>query len=74
MANIDLNAVDPMYMDVLGEIGNIGSGNATTALAQMLNRKIDMSVPRIALLEFSRVTDLVGAEEDIMRGILFGIR
>ena len=73
MANIDLNAVDPMYMDVLGEIGNIGSGNATTALAQMLNRKIDMSVPRIALLEFSRVTDLVGAEEDIMMGILFGI-
>ncbi|MGN0513526.1 MAG: chemotaxis protein CheC [Lachnospiraceae bacterium] len=73
MANIDLNAVDPMYMDVLGEIGNIGSGNATTALAQMLNRKIDMSVPRIALLEFSRVTDLVGSEEDIMMGILFGI-
>lgn len=73
MANIDLNEVDSAYMDVLGEIGNIGSGNATTALANLLNKKIDMSVPRIDLLEFKHVSELVGSEEEIMMGILFGI-
>lgn len=73
MARIDLDSMDSTYMDVLREIGNIGSGNATTALAQMLNKKIDMSVPRVALLGFDRITELIGSEEDLLLGILFGI-
>ena len=28
--------------DVLTEIGNIGAGNATTALSQLINARIDM--------------------------------
>ncbi len=73
MARIDLDSMDSTYMDVLREIGNIGSGNATTALAQLLNRKIDMSVPHVALLGFDRITELIGSEEDLILGILFGI-
>lgn len=73
MARIDLNDVNSTYLDVLREIGNIGSGNATTALAQMLNRKIDMSVPNVALLGFDHITELIGSEEELMLGILFGI-
>jgi chemotaxis protein CheY-P-specific phosphatase CheC len=33
-----------IQMDALKEIGNIGAGNAATALAQMINSKIDMVV------------------------------
>lgn len=73
MARLDLDSIDSTYMDVLREIGNIGSGNATTALAQMLNRKIDMSVPKVALLGFDHITELIGSEEDLLLGILFGI-
>lgn len=73
MAKIDLNAIDSLYLDVLSEIGNIGSGNATTALAQLLNRKIDMSVPRVELVDFANITKFIGAEEDLVIGILFGI-
>lgn len=73
MARINLDSMDSTYLDVLSEIGNIGSGNATTALAQLLNRKIDMSVPKVALLGFDHITQLVGGEEDIILGILFGI-
>lgn len=73
MGRIDLDSMDSTYMDVLREIGNIGSGNATTALAQMLNKKIDMSVPHVALLGFDRITELIGTEEDLLVGILFGI-
>ena len=43
------------YFDILKELGNIGAGNATTALAQMLQCKVDMSVPKVGLLEFREV-------------------
>ena len=45
-------------IDALQEIGNIGSGHSANALADLLNRRIDMSLPRYSLLspeEFSKV-------------------
>ena len=36
MSKFDLNHVSQQYFDILKELGNIGAGNATTALAQML--------------------------------------
>jgi len=73
MANIDLNNMDGMYYDVLREIGNIGAGNAATSLAQMLQSKVDISVPKIDLLDFSEVGECMGGEELIMAGIYLGI-
>lgn len=61
--------MDGVYFDVLKEIGNIGAGNATTALAQLLNQKVDMKVPKVALLEFSEVGEAMGGEEQLMAGI-----
>ena len=52
MAKISLDGLDAMQYDVLKEIGNIGAGNATTALSKMLSIKMDMSVPNVALLPF----------------------
>ena len=34
--NFSLEELNEMYKDVLREIGNIGAGNATTALASLL--------------------------------------
>lgn len=36
MSEFSLDNVNSMYMDVLKEIGNIGAGNATTAIAACL--------------------------------------
>lgn len=69
MARMDLNNMDGVYFDVLKEIGNIGAGNATTALAQLLNTKVDMLVPKVALLDFCDVGSAMGGEEQIMAGI-----
>lgn len=69
MSKIDLNNMDGMYFDILSEIGNIGAGNATTALAQLLNTKVDMKVPKVELLEFSQVGETMGGEEQLMAGI-----
>jgi chemotaxis protein CheC len=63
--------MDNMQFDVLREIGNIGAGNATTALSQMINSKIDMKVPKVDLLEFRELSDIVGGAENLVVGILF---
>jgi chemotaxis protein CheC len=70
MSHIDLDAMDSMQFDVLREIGNIGAGNATTALSQLINSKIDMNVPKVELLDFRDLSEIVGGAENIVVGIL----
>lgn len=69
MVELSLENMSEQYFDVLKEIGNIGAGNATTALAQMLQCKVDMKVPQVKLLNFNEVGTLMGGEEQIMAGI-----
>ncbi len=69
MSKVNLNEIDNKYYDVLREIGNIGAGNATTALAQLLNMKLDMRVPKVELLEFNKLAETICGEEDIVVGI-----
>ena len=73
MSDVMLQQVTDNYYDVLKEIGNIGAGNAMTALSQMLQCKVDMKVPQVRLLEFSEVGDLMGGEEQIMAGVYLGV-
>lgn len=61
------------YYDVLKELGNIGAGNATTALAQMLQCKVDMHVPQVRLLNFNEVGEVMGGEEQIVAGIYLAV-
>lgn len=69
MENLSMDELTNQYYDVLKELGNIGAGNATTALAQMIGCKVDMSVPQVQLLDFSQLGDSLGGEEEIMVGI-----
>ncbi|MBQ4536828.1 MAG: chemotaxis protein CheC [Lachnospiraceae bacterium] len=73
MGDLSLKHVTETYLDVLKEIGNIGAGNAMTALSQMLNCKVDMRVPQVKLLEFSEVGVLMGGEEQIMVGVFLAV-
>lgn len=50
-------------MDALREVSNIGTGNAATALSMLLERKIDMTVPSVNLIEFATLLDQVGEQE-----------
>lgn len=69
MENNNLEELTTQYYDVLKELGNIGAGNATTALAQLIGAKIDMSVPQVKLLDFNEIGELVGGEDELMVGI-----
>ncbi|MGN1314255.1 MAG: chemotaxis protein CheC [Lachnospiraceae bacterium] len=73
MSEISVESMSKQYFDVLKEIGNIGAGNATTALATMLQSKVDMTVPQVKLLKFSEVGTLLGGEEQVMAGVYLAI-
>lgn len=73
MSELSLDGMSNEYFDVLKELGNIGAGNATTALAQMMQCKVDMSVPRVQLLEFKELGEAMVGEETVMAGIYLAI-
>lgn len=60
-------------MDVLKEVGNIGAGNAATALSRLLNKPIDMAVPKVQMLPFESVADRVGGAENIVLAIFLRV-
>lgn len=66
---MDVDNLNTTMLDVLGEIGNIGSGNAVTALASMLSKRVDMSVPQVRMLEFKDAATILGGEERLVAGI-----
>lgn len=66
----DLNAVQ---LDVLKELGNIGAGNAATALSAMLDHPIGLTVPEIRLLSYQEVTEALGGPENRIVGILLSL-
>lgn len=60
---MDYSELTPMQLDALKEVGNIGAGNAATALSQLLNRKIDMTVPAVNIIPLETVFSEIEQEE-----------
>lgn len=69
----DQKNVDGMDWDVLTEIANIGAGNAVTALSQMISNKIDMHVPKVNMLTFSELSEILGGPETLVAGIMVSL-
>lgn len=62
-----------LELDILKEIGNIGAGNATTALSQLINARIDMNIPKVAVLPFNELAEIIGGAETLVAGILLSL-
>ena len=71
MAIQSLQDLNSAHLDVLTELGNIGSGNAATALATLLNTVVDIEVPNIRLINFSEASDYLGDKDDVAVGMSF---
>ena len=52
-----------MEIDVLTEVGNIGAGNAMTALSSMIGQMVDIEVPAVNILGFQEAIDYAGGPE-----------
>ena len=62
--------LSPVAIDCLREIGNIGSGSAASALAEMLQKPIEMHEPDVRVLDYQSVIDEMGGPEKVITGIL----
>ncbi|MDD7178572.1 MAG: chemotaxis protein CheC [Lachnospiraceae bacterium] len=73
MAFNNLNELDAMHLDVLREIGNIGSGNAATSLSSMLNTTVEIEVPTISLINYENVSQYLGGKDREVIGLALGL-
>ncbi len=70
MEENQMNEFSDMEFDVLKEISNIGTGNAATAISQMLDSRVDIEVPIIKVMKFDEMSEVVGGAEKEVIGIL----
>ena len=64
--------LDEISRDILKEIGNIGTGNAVTALSQMLMHPVDIAVPDLKILKYQEVCSLLDSADELQTGIMVG--
>jgi len=62
-----------LKMDVLKEVGNIGAGNAATALSRLIDKPVDMSVPTVTILPFEEIAERVGGSEQVVVAVFLRV-
>jgi chemotaxis protein CheC len=68
-----MDQITTLHLDFLKEIGNIGAGHAATALSKLLNKKIEMNVPRVEIVSFDEMVDLAGGAEKVVASVFLRI-
>ena len=61
------------HTDALREIINIASGNAATALSQILKKRIDMDIPVVEVRKFQDVVDRLGEADEVVMATLLKV-
>lgn len=67
------NELTSLEIDTLREIGSIGTGTAATALSEMLNQKIRITLPEVRIMGYNEAIDWIGGPEAITAGVLVRI-
>jgi len=68
------NKGDSMYelnefqKDALRELGNLGSGKASSELSELINSKVNLEVPFVDLVPTKNIPDLVGGPKRLVVG------
>lgn len=61
-------------LDLLREIGNIGTGNAATALSHLTSKKVEITVPKAEVVPISKITFIFPEPEDLVVGVRMSVR
>ena len=69
----ELLSLKPMQMDALREVANIGAGHAATALSQMTNQRVMITVPQISVTPLEEVSVHIGAPEEPVAAVLMNM-
>ncbi len=59
-----------LEIDTLQEIGSIGTGNAATALSQLLNCEVRITRPEVRIMGYNEAIEWIGGAEEITAGVL----
>jgi chemotaxis protein CheC len=62
-----------LQLDALRELANIASGNAATALAQILGTEVELSVPRALALPRADAVNACGSVNEPVTGVAIGL-
>jgi chemotaxis protein CheC len=68
-----MHSFTDLQLDALRELANIGSGNAGTALGQMLGKSVDISVPTAAVLPLADAVAIAGEPDALRHGVVVPI-
>ncbi len=60
---INYNQLSKIQLDALKEVGNIGAAHAATALSQIINKTVMISVSRIDIIPITQISQVVGGPQ-----------
>ena len=66
---LDLSSFNYLQLDAIREVGNIGTGNAATALSKLLGRMIDMDVPKAELVSIYELAGHYGDPMELIAAV-----
>lgn len=64
------NDLSSLQIDTLQEIGSIGTGNAATALSQLLDCEVRITTPEVRIMGYNEAIEWIGGAEEITAGVL----
>lgn len=66
----NLDELTSLEIDTLREIGSIGTGNAATALGQLLGREVRITLPEVRIMGYNEAIEWIGGPESVTAGVL----
>lgn len=66
--------LNEMRLDVLKEIGNIGAGNAATALSNMIEKNVGIEVPKVHVVDLAEIYKVFTSPEEIAASTIVPIK
>ena len=66
----DYDELTALELDTLKEVGSIGSGNAATALSELIGREVRIQSPEVRIMGYNEAIEWIGGPEEITAGVL----
>jgi len=70
MAIKNYDELSTLELDTLKEIGSIGTGNAATALSQLIGQPVRIQMPEVRIMGYNEAIEWIGGPEEITAGVL----
>ena len=66
----DYDELNALELDTLREVGSIGTGNAATALSELIGQEVRIQSPEVRIMGYNEAIEWIGGPEEITAGVL----